>query len=66
MTAQPLFSQQYNIRGFVSDEKTGEAISSQKVTLLTTDSSLVAGAVTDQNGLFSIPKLAAGNYLLRI
>ena len=66
LTAQPLFSQQYNIRGFVSDEKTGEAISSQKVTLLTTDSSLVAGAVTDQNGLFSIPKLAAGNYLLRI
>lgn len=51
------FSQDYNIRGFISNEKNGEAISNEKVTLLTMDSTLVAGALTDANGLFSIPKL---------
>ncbi|NDB36514.1 MAG: carboxypeptidase regulatory-like domain-containing protein, partial [Flavobacteriia bacterium] len=60
------FGQQYNIRGFVSDQKTGEAISDQKVTLLSIDSSLVAGAMTDPNGLFTIPKLEKGNYILRL
>ena len=66
LTLEKTFAQQYNVRGFVSDEKTGEAISNEKVTLLRADSSLVAGAMTDQNGLFSIPKLEAGNYLLRL
>ena len=60
------FAQQYNIRGFVSDQNTGEAISDQKVTLLSIDSSVVAGAMTDPNGLFSIPKLDKGNYILRL
>jgi len=60
------FAQLYNVRGFVSDKTTGEAISNEKVTLLGGDSSLVAGAVTDQNGLFSIPKLEAGRYILRL
>jgi hypothetical protein len=60
------FAQQYNIRGFVSDQNTGEAISDQKVTLLSIDSSLVAGAMTDPNGLFTIPKLDKGDYILRL
>lgn len=61
-----VFSQEYNVRGFISNEKNGEAISNEKVTLLSLDSTLVAGALTDANGLFSIPKLKKASYLLRI
>jgi len=38
LTLEKTFAQQYNVRGFVSDEKTGEAISNEKVTLLRADS----------------------------
>jgi hypothetical protein len=61
-----VFAQDYNVRGFISNEKNGEGISNEKVTLLTMDSTLVAGAMTDANGLFSIPKLKKAEYLLRI
>mgnify|MGYP003342445204 FL=1 len=60
------FAQDYNVRGFISNEKTGEAISNEKVTLLSKDSALVAGAMTDANGLFSIPKLKKANYIIRV
>lgn len=66
LTLQGTLAQQYNVRGFVSNEKTGEAVSNEKVTLLSVDSVLVAGAMTDQNGLFSIPKLNPGSYILRL
>jgi len=66
LTLQGALAQQYNVRGFVSNEKTGEAVSNEKVTLLSEDSALVAGAMTDQNGLFSIPKLNPGSYILRL
>ena len=61
-----VFAQDYNVRGFISNEKNGEGISNEKVTLLTIDSTLVAGAMTDANGLFSIQKLKKADYLLRI
>ena len=38
----------------------------EKVKLLNTDSSVVAGAVSDINGFFSIPKLVMGSYILKI
>ena len=60
------FAQDYNVRGFISNEKTGEAISNEKVTLLSKDSALVAGAMTDANGLFSIPKLKKADYIIRV
>jgi len=60
------FAQDYNVRGFISNEKTGEAISNEKVTLLSKDSTLVAGALTDVNGLFSIPKLNKEEYIIKL
>jgi len=60
------FAQDYNVRGFISNEKTGEAISNEKVTLLSKDSALVAGAMTDANGLFSIPKLKKADYIIKL
>ncbi len=60
------FSQEYHVRGYISNSKSGEPISNEKVTLLNTDSTVVAGAMTDPNGLFSIPKLKKSNYILRI
>ena len=38
----------------------------EKVRILNTDSSLVAGAVTDLNGFFQIPKLDKKAYVLKI
>ena len=56
------FSQDYTIRGFISDKKNGEPIAYEKVRLLrSSDSSTVTGAVTDLNGIFSIPKIEKGS-----
>ncbi len=54
------------IRGFLFDAKNGEAVSGVKVSLLKLDSSLIAEARTNENGLFSIPKLNKDNYLLEV
>lgn len=61
-----VIGQEYNIRGFVSNNKTGEPISGEKVTLLSKDSAVVAGGITDINGLFSIPKLKQAPYILKL
>lgn len=60
-----IFGQDYVVRGYVSNAKNGEPLSGEKVTLLSADSALVAGAMTDQNGLFSIPKLKKASYILK-
>ena len=61
-----LSAQDYNVRGYIYDKSNGDAMSFQKVKLLKKDSTIIAGAVTDINGLFSIPKLALGNYIIKI
>ena len=38
----------------------------EKVKLLNTDSSVVAGAVSDINGFFQIPKLIFGIYKFKV
>ena len=64
--SQVLFSQDFTVRGFIYDKSNGEAMAYEKVKLLNTDSSLVAGAVSDINGIFSIPKLIIGIYKFEV
>ena len=64
--SQVLFSQDYTVRGFIYDKSNGEAMAYEKVKLLNIDSSLVAGAVSDINGFFSIPKLIIGIYKFEV
>lgn len=62
-----LSAQDYSIRGFIHDEANGEPMAFEKVRLMKqSDSSTVAGAVTDVNGFFSIPKVEQGKYILKI
>lgn len=60
------FSQDNTVRGFIYDKSNGEPMSFEKIKVLKLDSSIVAGAVTDLNGFFSIPKLEKGNFLLKV
>ncbi|MFA7273521.1 MAG: TonB-dependent receptor plug domain-containing protein [Crocinitomicaceae bacterium] len=62
-----LFSQDFNIRGFVHLKSTGEVAPFEKIKLTKqSDGSVVTGAITDVNGFFSIPKLDKGDYVLII
>ena len=62
-----VYSQDFTIRGFLSDKKNGEPVAYEKVRLLrSADSSTVTGAVTDISGIFSIPKIEKGSYILKI
>lgn len=60
------FAQDFSIRGFVYDDSNMEPLSDIKVKLLKLDSSVIAGAYTNNNGGFLIPKLAKGSYILKI
>ena len=61
-----IFAQNKIIRGFIYDQSNGEPLAYEKVKLLRTDSSKVAGAITDLNGFFQIPKLDDNNYILKV
>jgi len=60
------FSQNHNIRGFIYDKENGEPVSFEKVKLFKKDGTLIDGAMTDVNGLFSIAKVAQGEYYISI
>ena len=60
------FSQDNTVRGFIYDKSNGEPMSFEKIKVLKLDSSIIAGAVTDLNGFFSIPKLDKGSFLLKV
>ncbi len=60
------YTQDNTVRGFIYDKSNGEPMSFEKIKVLKLDSSIVAGAVTDLNGFFSIPKLEKGNFLLKV
>ena len=61
-----IFAQNKIIRGFIYDQSNGEPLAYEKVKLLRTDSSAVAGAITDLNGFFQIPKLDDNNYIIKV
>lgn len=62
-----LFSQDLTLRGFIYEKKNGEPVIFEKVVLLkTADSSFYTGAMTDVNGFFTIAKIDAGNYIVKI
>ena len=60
------FAQDFSIRGFVYDDSNMEPLSDIKVKLLKVDSTVIAGAFTNNTGGFLIPKLAKGSYILKI
>ena len=60
------FAQDYTIRGFLHDASNGEPISDERVKVLKLDSTPVAVGYSNIAGFFSIPKLAYGNYILKI
>ena len=57
---------QYPVTGFVKDAADGSAVSYATVALLHPDSSIVTGVITNEDGLFVIENVAAGNYLLQV
>ena len=61
-----ILAQNKIIRGFIYDQSNGEPLAYEKVKLLRTDSSAVAGAITDLNGFFQIPKLDDNNYIIKV
>jgi len=64
--SQSLSSQDFTIRGFLTNQSDGEPMPFEKVKLLNTDSTTAGGAVTDVNGFYQISKLYKGSYLLKV
>jgi len=60
------FSQDMNVRGVIFDASNGEPMPQQKVRLLRSDSTAAGGDYTDDDGLFSITKVAKGDYILQV
>ena len=60
------FGQNHNVRGFLYDKGNGEPVAFEKVRLFTKEKALFGGAMTDINGLFSIPKVPQGEYYILI
>jgi hypothetical protein len=52
------------IRGHIADQ-TGALIPGATVTITTTDGNVVATATADASGIYSIPNLAPGNYIVK-
>ena len=60
------FAQQRLISGQITDRDTKEAIEQVTIQLLKSDSTYVAGAISNENGLFHVTAPANGKYLLKI
>ena len=62
-----IFSQDFTVRGFVFDKSTGEPMAYEKIKLIkNTDSSLVAGSLSDLDGFFNIAKIKKGKYIIKV
>ncbi len=58
-------SQDFTIRGFIYDDE-GEPMPFEKVRLLSSDSTILEGADTNIDGLYSFSKLKKGSYIIKI
>ena len=54
------------IRGVLYDETTGEPVVYAKVIVFDLDSVIIAGAFSDLDGFFNIPKLSPGMYNIQV
>lgn len=61
-----LIAQSKTVRGFIYDQSNGEPMAYEKVKILNPDSTTVAGAISDLNGFFQIPKLENKLYLIKV
>ena len=59
-------AQQHLITGAIIDKGTHEPVEASTIQLLHTDSTYIAGAITNENGLFRLQAPADDNYLLKI
>ena len=66
MSISLLAHAQYSVTGTVKDAKDSSPVSYATIALLRSDSSVVTGAVTDDNGKFVMEKIMKGNYLLQV
>ena len=57
---------QHQLTGTVKDRADGSPVPFSTAALLRPDSSLVMGAITNNDGMFVLEKVATGNYLLQI
>lgn len=60
------WAQKPHISGQTIDKETQEAVGQATIQLLKTDSTFVTGAISNENGLFSISVPSNGKYLLKI
>ena len=66
MTTVGVQAQERSISGTLTDRDTKEAVMQATVQLLKTDSTFVAGAVSDESGKFSVTAPENGRYLVKI
>lgn len=60
------YAQGVDIRGIIYDKSNGEPVSFEKIKLFNSEGSLVGGANTDVNGLYSITRVSPGEYKIVI
>ena len=62
-----IYAQDGSVSGSVADSKSGNPLEFASVVLYSSvDSSLVAGVITNEDGVFSIPKVKKGSYYLLV
>lgn len=64
--AMMMQAQQHLITGAIIDKGTNDPVEASTVQLLRTDSTYISGAISDENGLFSLQVPEDGSYLLKI
>ncbi len=67
VAASPMLAQTGSIKGKVTEEGTGKALSGATVTVSTkgTPNNVIAGAITRSSGMYEIKDIPAGEYLLK-
>lgn len=64
--AMMMQAQQHLITGAIIDKRTNDPVEASTVQLLRADSTYISGAISDENGLFSLQAPEDGSYLLKI